>query len=78
MQDVKMVIVNSVGTDVPLSSLNDDFQLVGNILDSMAITNLVLGLEEHFDFIFEDDELSADVFETVGSLTDFINKKISA
>ena len=78
IQDIKKVIINSVGSGVPIDSLTEDFPLVGNILDSMAITNLILALEEHFDFIFDDDELSAEVFETVGSLTDFINQKVAS
>jgi acyl carrier protein len=78
IQDIKKVIINSVGFGVPIDSLTEDFPLVGNILDSMAITNLILALEEHFDFFFDDDELSAEVFETVGSLTDFINQKVAS
>jgi acyl carrier protein len=73
---VKKVIINSVGSGVTMDSLTDDFQLVGNILDSMAVTNLILALEEHFDFFFNDEELSVKMFETVGSLTDFVKQKI--
>ena len=73
---VKKVIINSVGSGISIDSLTDDFRLVGNILDSMAVTNLILALEEHFDFIFNDEELSAKMFETVGSLSDLVKQKI--
>lgn len=44
-------------------------------LDSMAIMGIISGIEEQFQIIVEDDELSAELFETVGSLLDFIRSK---
>jgi len=78
LTEVKKVIINSVGADETLDSLTEDFPLVGNILDSMAVTNLILALEDYFDFFFDDEELSTEVFETVGSLAEFIDLKINS
>ncbi len=78
LSEVKQVIINSVGGDVAPNPLSDDYQLVGNLLDSLAVTNLILALEEHFGFIFNEDELSAEAFETVLTLAGLVEKKISS
>ena len=44
-------------------------------LDSMAVLGLITALEERFAFIIEDDEINGAVFETLGSLTDFVIDK---
>ena len=70
------VIMNTVGGDIKREVLTEDFKLVGNILDSMAVTNLILALEDYFGFIFNDDELSAEAFETVKTLTELVRNKL--
>lgn len=45
--------------------------------DSMAVVTVITALEDRFGFIVEDDEISAETFETVGSLTDFAERKLS-
>ena len=60
--------------------LNADTPLLGHVpeLDSMAIVALINGLESRFAIQISDDDISADVFETLGSLTDFVNLKQAA
>ena len=70
------VIMNTVGGEIKREVLTEDFKLVGNILDSMAVTNLILALEDYFGFIFNDDELSAEAFETVKTLTELVRNKL--
>jgi acyl carrier protein len=41
----------------------------------MAVTNLILAIEEHFGFNFDDEELSAEAFETVASLAALVQQK---
>jgi acyl carrier protein len=74
--EVKKVILSSTGSSIPLGQLDQDYSLLGNILDSMAVTNLILALEEHFGFHFNDDELTAEAFETVGALAFLVKKKV--
>lgn len=54
--------------------------LLGSIpeLDSMAVIGVISALEERFGFVVEDDEISADAFETVGALSAFVDRKIAA
>jgi len=77
LENVIDVIINTVGGDIKREMLTEDFKLVGNILDSMAVTNLILTLEDHFGFMFDDDDLSAEAFETVRTLTELVRKKLN-
>jgi acyl carrier protein len=43
--------------------------------DSMAVVNVVTALEERFGIVVEDDEISAETFETVGALARFVDSK---
>lgn len=53
--------------------------LLGNIpeLDSMAVATLIASMEESFDIYVEDDEISAETFETFGSLCAFLEEKLA-
>jgi acyl carrier protein len=54
--------------------------LLGSLpeFDSMAVITVITSLEERFDIMVEDDELEAEVFETVGSLVRFVDGKLAA
>lgn len=56
-----------------------DTPLLGAIpeFDSMAVVSIITALEEHFDFVVDDDEIDASVFETVGSLLAFVEGKLA-
>lgn len=43
--------------------------------DSMAVVAVITSIEEEFGITIDDDELSASVFETVGSLSRFVESK---
>lgn len=46
-------------------------------LDSMAVVALITTLEEQLGITVDDDEISGDTFETVGSLEDFVAGKVA-
>jgi len=46
--------------------------------DSMAIVAVLTRIEEEFGFSVDDDEITAEVFETVGTLAAFISQKVRA
>ena len=43
-------------------------------LDSFAVISLAVALEQHFGFAIDDSEFTAEVFDTVGSLCDFVDR----
>ena len=61
-------------------TLSTNTPLLGGIaeFDSMAVVSVVTMIEDEFGISIDDDELSADVFATVGTLADFVAKKIPA
>jgi acyl carrier protein len=42
----------------------------------MAVVTVVAGLEEQFGIEIDDDDISAEVFESVGTLTRFVQAKL--
>lgn len=52
--------------------------LLGSLpeLDSMAVVSVITALEDRYGFVVNDDEISADAFETVGSLQTFVKHKL--
>lgn len=75
-QRVKQIISHTVGGEYRDKVIPDDLKLIGNILDSMAVTNLIVALEDEFGFAFEDADLSAESFETVESLSELVKRKL--
>lgn len=55
-----------------------DTPLLGAIpeLDSMAVVTLITSLEEQLGIIVDDDDIDGVTFETVGSLTQFVQAKL--
>jgi len=79
LEDVKQVIGDALQLGDRTDLLEEDTRLLGNIpeLDSMAVVVVITALEEHFGFIVDDDEISADTFATVGTLWSFVDQKLN-
>lgn len=77
------IVKQVLGETLQLGDRADNFTtstpLLGSIpeLDSMAVVTVITGIEERFDIFVEDDEISAEAFETVGNLADFVDRKLS-
>ena len=44
--------------------------------DSMAVVTVITLIEEEFDIVIHDDEITAEVFMTIDSLADFVDRKV--
>lgn len=79
IEEVKNILSDVLSLGKRKNSLKEDSHLLGSIpeLDSMAVVNVITALEEHFDITVDDDEISAKTFETVGSLTQFVEQKLA-
>ncbi|MBV8502242.1 MAG: acyl carrier protein [Paucibacter sp.] len=62
------------------STFKRDTPLFGALpeFDSMAVVSLITSLEDRLGLMIDDDEMSGDIFATVGSLTDFVASKLAA
>jgi len=67
--EIDPVVVEGVGADTPLLGR-------GIGLDSMETLTLVTGIEQEFCVQVEDDELTTGLFQTLGTLTEFVMQKI--
>jgi acyl carrier protein len=78
LTDVKSVLVEILGLEDRADSLDASTQLFGNLpeLDSLAVVELVVALENRFGIPIEAEEITGDVFETLGSLTRFVDSKL--
>jgi len=78
IEDVRRILKHALQLGSEADSFRESTQLLGAIpeLDSMAVVNVVTMIEEEFGVAVEDDELSADIFETLGSLTAFVDRKL--
>jgi len=63
--------------DTP-ADLSDDTQLLGGILDSLGLMQLVSYIEEEFDVLVEDSEVTVDNFRSVADIERLISKKVNA
>ena len=77
---VKLVVGNALQLGARMQAMDASTPLLGAIpeLDSMAVVNVITALEEHFDISIADDEIGAATFATLGSLSDFIERKLEA
>ena len=62
------------------SQLEPSTPLLGSLpeLDSMAVATVIAGMEDRFGIMIDDDEIDAEVFRTVGTLTEFVDSKLEA
>jgi acyl carrier protein len=77
LDEVRAVVVASLGIEERSATLRASTPLLGALpeLDSLAVVQLVYALEERFRLTINDDEVTGEVFETLGSLTAFIESK---
>lgn len=78
-EDVKTVVVTALGLAADRTdSLDVSTPLLGSLpeLDSMAVLELLGALEERFGLTIEDEDVTADIFETLGTLTEFVAGKL--
>lgn len=80
LEEVKNILCTVLSITDRKDSLSEESSLLGNIpeLDSMAVVNVITALEEHFNIVIEDDEINSKIFETLGTLTYFIDNKLSS
>jgi acyl carrier protein len=75
LDDVITVVVETLGIEERRQQFSADTPLLGSVaeLDSMAIVELVGALEDRFDFEIDEDDITGDVFESVGTLAAFVS-----
>lgn len=80
MTRIKSILRDTLNLGDRADKFNADTPLLGGIaeFDSMAVVSVVTMIEDEFGIAIDDDDLSADVFATVGTLADFVAQKAAA
>lgn len=73
-ESLKRILAAQLGPSYPPDYFNDDTPLLGAIpeLDSMAVVGILTAVEEELGVTVDDDEISAEIFGSFGSLVDFL------
>lgn len=73
-ESLKRILAAQLGPSYPPGYFNDDTPLLGAIpeLDSMAVVGILTAVEEELGVSVDDDEISADIFASFGSLGIFL------
>ena len=76
---VKNILRDTLSLGERADRLTRDSQLLGGVpeFDSMAVVTVLTMVEDELGIQVDDDELSADVFASVGTLVDFIEGKLA-
>jgi acyl carrier protein len=72
--EVKGLIGEVLGLGERTQRMDASTGLLGDLpeLDSMAVVALLTALEDHFGITVDEADITADTFETVGALADFV------
>jgi len=79
LEQIINILSDCLGLGSRSSEFTADTQLINSIpeFDSMAVVSVITMIEEQFGIYIEDDDISADTFETIGSLSEFVERKIN-
>ena len=80
VQNLREILGDVLQLGERADNLTETSALFGSIpeFDSMAVVTVVAALEERFGIIVDDDDITAEVFESVGSLAQFVDDKLAA
>jgi acyl carrier protein len=79
LEELKALIGEVLQISDRMDKLGENDVLLGGIpeFDSMAVVSLLTVIEDNYGIMIDDDEVSADNFETIGSLLQFVNSKVA-
>ena len=74
VEAVKAVLVETLGLEGDAATMDAETRLFGSLpeLDSMAVLEVLLALEERFGITIDGEDVTAESFESLGSLTELV------
>lgn len=79
IDEIREILRDTLQLGDRADELTSTSPLLGSIpeFDSMAVVTVLTMVEEEFGIAIDDDEVSGEIFTTVGSLADFVAGKLS-
>ncbi|GAB5450523.1 MAG: acyl carrier protein [Halioglobus sp.] len=76
--EVVSILQSTLGLPDGSISADPSTRILGAIpeMDSMSVVGVLTSMEERYGITIDDDEVDADVFATVGSLSEFLVSKL--
>ncbi len=76
--EVVSILQSTLGLPDGSISADPSTRILGAIpeMDSMSVVGVLTSMEERYGIMIDDDEVDADVFATVGSLSEFLASKL--
>jgi acyl carrier protein len=77
LDEVRALVATTLGIEDRAASFDASTELIGGIpeFDSMAVVEVITALERQFGLDLEDDDITGEYFETLGSLAAFVDSK---
>ncbi|WP_299925716.1 acyl carrier protein [uncultured Nocardioides sp.] len=77
LSGVVEVLTRTLGIEDRAGAITRDTRLFGELpeLDSLGVVELAAALEDRFGIAIEDEDFTGEVFESVGTLADFIDSR---
>jgi acyl carrier protein len=75
--DLKALVLSALGIEDRAAAIVPSTPLLGALpeFDSMAVVEVVVQIEQRFGIQVADDDITGEVFETFGTLSDFVAKR---
>lgn len=80
VEDVRLLVIETLGIEERAGSISPSTSLLTSVpeLDSMAVLEVVDVLQGRFDITIEDEDVTAEVFESVATLWELVDAKVRA
>jgi acyl carrier protein len=79
LSQVRLILTHTLKLGLRGEKLSASSSLLGALpeLDSLALASILTSFEEQLGIKIEDDEINAETFATLGSLSDFVARKLA-
>jgi len=76
--EVKGIVARTLGIQDRVAKLTEATPLLDSLpeFDSMGVLQVMLAIEKHFEVTIDDEEVTGELFETLGTLTAFVERKL--
>ncbi len=77
-EKIVKLIDSTVGSQLSnkIEVLGENTNMFDNGLDSIGFINIVIAIENEFDFFIDQDDLDQEIFSSVNRITEYVEKRL--